>query len=153
MTWGRIVNRSLTDIDRHLGPPCLIASLSQSRPISFHLLTHGYFYDSKYSQPGPDIDLYLVGDRKSPDFYWLSMAKHIYSILDIHRVQGIYRSGQGRYMHQVFSFNSYNLMHQTHTTQFDIYKRIGGLECSRACLGSDISQLSYLAPFWWHLWS
>jgi hypothetical protein len=51
-------------------------------------------------------------------------------------------SGQERYMHQVFSSNSYNLMHQTYTTPFDIYKNIGDLECSGACLGSDTSQLS-----------
>jgi hypothetical protein len=40
-------------------------------------------------------------------------------------------------MHQVFSSNSYNQMHQTLLTQFDIYKNIGGLECSGACLGSN----------------
>jgi hypothetical protein len=94
-------------------------------------------HDSTYSQPWPDIHLYLAGDRKSLDFYQLSMAKHIYSILDLHRVQGIYISRQGIYMHQVLSSNSYNLMRQTYTTQFDIYKNIEGLECSGACLGSN----------------
>jgi hypothetical protein len=118
----------------HPGPTCPVASLSQSRSVSFHLLTHGYFHDSKYSQPWPDIHLYLVGDSKSPDFYRLSMAKHIYSILDLHKVQGIYISRQGRYMHQVFPSNSYNLMHQTYTTQFVVYKNIGGLECSGGSL-------------------
>jgi hypothetical protein len=140
MTWRRTVNQTLIDmdgIDRRLRPPCHVASLSQSHLVSFHLLTLGYFHNSKYSQPWLNIHLYLVGDRKSPDFYRLSNAKHLYSILDLHRIQGIYISGQGRYMHQVFSFNSYNLMHQTYITQFDIYKNIGGLECFGACLGSN----------------
>jgi hypothetical protein len=146
-------------IDRHLGPLCPSASLSQSRLVCFHLLTHGYFYNSKYSQSWPDISLYLGGDRKSPDLYWLSMANNMYSILDLHRIQGIYIFGQGRYMHQVFSFISYNLMHQTYITPFDVYKTIGGLECSKACLGSNTRSvfvrwhsLGEYLPFW-HLLS
>jgi hypothetical protein len=136
-------------IDRHLGPPCPVTSLSQSHTVSFHLLTHGYFHNSKYSQLWPDISLYLVGDRKSPDFYQLSMAKHIYLILDLHRTQGIYIYiyGKERYMHKVFSSNSYNLKPQTYTTQFDIYKNIGDLECSRACLGSNTRSVFVK----WHL--
>jgi hypothetical protein len=123
-------------IDRHPGPPSPIASLSQSRPVSFHLLTHGYFHDSKYSQPWSDISLYLASDRKSPDFYRLSMAKHTYSILDLHWVQGIYIWTRKIYA-SMFSSNSYNLMHQTYITQFEVYKNIGGLECSGACLESN----------------
>jgi hypothetical protein len=50
------------------------------------------FYDSKYSQPWPDIS-YLAGDRKSPDTTGLSMAKQ-YSSLNLDRIQGVY-TGQG----------------------------------------------------------
>ena len=71
MTWGRTTNRSLTDTDGDRSTPktsipcCFSINIL---PGLHSLLTHGYFYDSQYSQPCFGIHLYLTGDRKSPDF-------------------------------------------------------------------------------------
>jgi len=72
MTWGRTMNRSLTDIDGDRSTPKTSMSCCFSIDIPPHihlLLTYDYFHDSKYSKPCFSIHLYLIGDRKSPDFY------------------------------------------------------------------------------------
>jgi len=76
MTRGRTAYRSLTDKDGDRSSPK--TSLPCCFTIAFQpglhsLLSHGYFHDSKYSQPRSDIHLSLAGDRKSPGFY---RAKH-----------------------------------------------------------------------------
>ena len=72
MAWGRTTNWSLTDIDGDRyspKPPCLVLLYQNLARSPFYSSTHGYFHDSKYSQPCFGIHLYLAGDRKSPNFY------------------------------------------------------------------------------------
>ena len=56
-------------IDPHPRPPCLVAFLLTSRPVSIYFYLMVLFHDSRYSQPCSGIHLYLAGDRTSPDFY------------------------------------------------------------------------------------
>ena len=64
--------RSLIDIDGDRSTPKTFMSCCFSIDIPPGLHLHYpmvLFHDSKYSQPRFGIDLYLVGDSKSPDFY------------------------------------------------------------------------------------
>jgi hypothetical protein len=82
MTWGLTTVQSLIDTrgDRHAHKTSMSCCLSitKSCTISVHLSTHGYFYDSKYSQPWPEIPYISQVTGNHLTSIELSMAKHVF---------------------------------------------------------------------------
>jgi hypothetical protein len=111
-------------IDPHPRPPCLVASLSSSRRVSFHFINTRFFsMIANIANHAICISLKLTGDRESP----LKAGLSIYSSLSYIGFMVYSLDKDWISIHQVFSSNTYNLMQQYITQYLIAFQKLGGL--------------------------